>query len=212
LIITQISPQKKDPRRENIYLDGDFAFGISAEARFEARLKVGQALTEQEVRKIVFSDQVGKLFISAQKFLSFRPRSEKEIRENLKRKLEKGEYVEPDKILDEVTRKLEKLDLINDVEFTRWWVEQRQKFRPRGERLLRLELHQKGIPREIIDEVFFAYEAPAKEIDRIAQKVLGRYKSLPPLEFRQKLGGYLARRGYDWDEITRVVDRLAPSR
>lgn len=206
MLITQISPQAKDPLRENIYLDGKFAFGISAEARFDYKLKVGQDLTEPQVRKLVFEDQVGKLLNSAQRFLSYRPRSSKEIRLNLKRKLEKGEFVEPDKILDEVIKKLTKSGLADDEEFTRWWIEQRQKFKPRGERLLRGELHAKGVPREIIDEHLQAYVTPQKEIDRVAAKKALSYKKLPPQEFRNKLGQYLARRGYDWDEIKTVVD------
>lgn len=212
MIITDIKTQTKDPLRENIYLDGKFGFGISAEKRFEHRLKIGQSLAEKEVKELVFEDQVGKLLVSAQKFLSFRPRSTKEIRDNLKRKLEKGEYVEPDKILDEVLRKLMKLGLVNDEEFARWWIEQRQKFRPRGERLLRSELHAKGVGREVIDEELHAYDSPAGEVEKVARKKVDSYRTLPDRQFRAKMGAYLARRGYDWDEISRVVDRLLRSR
>jgi regulatory protein len=209
--ITRISPQTKDPLRENIYLDGKFGFGIAAESRFDHRLKIGQNLSESEIHDLVFQDQAGKLFTSAQMFLSYRPRSEKEVRQNLKRKLDRGEWVEPDGILDEVTRRLKKLKLVDDGEFTRWWIEQRQKFKPRGERLLRAELHGKGIPREVIDQALYAYQAPKLEIDRVAAKVAPRYAKLSKIEFRNKLGSYLARRGYSWDEISSVVDRLLRS-
>lgn len=212
MLITQISPQTKDPLWENVYLDGKFGFGIAAENRFEHRLKAGQSLTEKEIHDLVFEDQVGKLLNSAQNFLSFRPRSIREVRDHLKRKLDKGEYVEPEKILDEVVVKLTKLGLLNDEEFTKWWIEQRQKFKPRGERLLRSELHAKGIDRELIDEQFYNYRSPAKEIDKVAQKKLNSYKNLPEREFRAKMGAFLARRGYDWDEVSEVVDRLVRTR
>src|SRR6185312_756234 len=100
--ITQIFPQAKDPLRENIYLDGKFAFGIAAEDRFESRLKVGQEISEREVRELVFADQVRKPFASAERFMSYRPRSEFEIRQNLKRKLDREDWVESDLILNEV--------------------------------------------------------------------------------------------------------------
>ena len=208
MLITQISPQTKDPLRENVYLDGKFAFGIAAEKRFEHRLKVGQTLSEKEVTDIVFEDQVGKLLNSAQRFLSYRPRSIRETRDHLKLKLDKGDFVTPDKILDEVVKKLIKLGLLNDEDFTKWWIEQRQKFKPRGERLLRQELHAKGIDREIVDAHFYDYHSPGGEITKVAAKKFPSYKNLPEREFRSKMGAFLTRRGYDWDEISTVVDRL----
>jgi regulatory protein len=210
--ISDIKTQVKDPLRENIYLDGKFGFGISAEARFLAKLQIGQEIDEDQVKQLVFQDQVGKLYIFAQRFLSYRPRSSKEMQYHLRKKLEKGEYVNLDTILDEVIRKLEKLGLINDEEFARWWIEQRQKFRPKGERVLRNELHQKGVPREVIDEIFYAYESPQNEIEKIARKKLASYAKLPEPEFRRKMSEFLARRGYDWDEIRSVVDTLLRER
>jgi regulatory protein len=208
MIITDIKPQERSPLRENIYLDGKFGFGISAEARFMAGIKIGQSLDEEQIHELVFADQVGKLFFSAQAFLAVRPRSEKEIRDNLKRKIEKGSYIEPEKIIDKVIEKLGKLDLVSDEEFAKWWIEQRQKFRPKGERVLRAELYAKGVPREIIDQTFYKYEAPKGEIDQIAEKKFGSYKNLPEREFRTKMGSYLARRGYDWDEISSTIENL----
>lgn len=212
LLITGISPQAKSPLRENIYLNGKFAFGISAEKRFERRLKVGVALTSSEVQEIVQEDQVGKLLNAALNFLSARPRSVKEIKDRLKLKLDKGDYVEPVLILDKVVGKLTKMDLLDDLEFSRWWVDQRKRFKPRGERLLRGELHSKGVSREIIDELFFAYEPSLSEIEKLAKGKAESLAKLPRVEFQTKLSNFLARKGYDWDEIKSVVDRLSQSR
>lgn len=212
LLITDITPQAKNPLRENIYLDGRFAFGISAEKRFEHRLKVGETLTASQVRSLVLEDQVGKLLNAALNFLSVRPRSVKEIRDRLRLKLDRGDYVDPVLILDKVVEKLTRMSLLNDLEFAQWWVEQRKRFKPRGERMLRSELHSKGVPREIIDELFFAYEPEGSEIETLALKKSLSYSKLPKLEFQAKLSSYLARKGYDWDEIKSVVDRLSQSR
>lgn len=209
MIITAIKPQIKDPLRENIYLDGKFGFGISVEARFENKLKIGKTISEHEIKELVFRDQVGKMLVLAQRFLSFRPRSEKEIRGHLRRKLEQGDYIDPDRILGSVILQLQKYGLVNDEEFAKWWIEQRQKFRPRGERVLRGELHAKGVDRDIIDKEFTAYESPSGEIELIARKKLATFSKLTELEFRRKMGKYLARRGYDWDEIKTVVNKLS---
>jgi regulatory protein len=212
LLISAINPQSKDPLRENVFLNGKFGFGISAEARFDARLKVGQDIAEKRIRELILNDQTHKLIFSAEKFLAFRPRSEKEIRDSLKRKIEKSDYLEPELLLTNVVTRLKKLGLLDDQEFSRWWVEQRQKFKPKGERILRSELHQKGIPREIIDQLFFKYETPSNELMRIAQKKFSTYQKLPDQQFKQKMTAYLARRGYDWDEIRSVVDTLSQDR
>lgn len=212
LLITDISPQAKNKLRENVYLNGKFAFGISAEKRFEHRLKVGEYLTESRVRDLVLEDQVGKLLNSALSFLSVRPRSVKEVRVRLKLKLEKSGYIDPTRTLDLVIDKLAKMALLDDEEFARWWVDQRKKFKPMGERVLRSELHSKGVPREIIDELFFAYEESVSEIESLARKKASVYKNLPKVEFQTKLSNFLARRGYGWDEIKSVVDRLGQAR
>lgn len=212
LLITDISSQAKNPLRENVYLDGQFAFGISAEKRFEHRLKIGKTLSTSDVNKLVLEDQVGKLLDAALNFLSVRPRSVKETRNRLRMKLDRWDYVDSDLTLDKVILKLTKMSLLNDLEFAKWWVEQRKRFKPRGERVLRSELHGKGVPREIIDDLFFAYEPDQSEIETLALKKYSAYSKLPKLEFQTKLSNFLARKGYGWDEIKTVVDRLSQSR
>lgn len=208
MIVTDIRPQERSPLRENIYLDSKFGFALATELRFDAKLKVGQEISEDLVKELVFRDQTLKLLTSVQKFLAVRPRSEKEIRDNLKTKLDKSDYAEPEKIIIEVLNKLRRYDFVDDEAFTKWWISERQKGKPRGERMLRSELYAKGVPREIIDQAFYKYETPEGEIDKVASKKLTSYKNLPEREFRVKMGTYLARRGYDWDEILKVINRL----
>ena len=212
MIITQIKPQERSPLRENIYLDDKFGFGLATELRFDAKLKIGQEISEDQVKNLVFRDQTLKLLSSVQKFLAIRPRSEREIRDNLKRKLDKSDYTEPEKIITEVLNKLLKYDFVDDEAFAKWWIEQRQKGKPRGERMLRSELYAKGVPREIIDQAFYKYEAPNGEIDKVATKKFESYKNLPEREFRAKMGAFLARRGYDWDEISSAIKKLLINR
>lgn len=213
--ITDIQPQKKNPKRVNIFIDGDFAFGVSRESKIVNKLKIGENLSAGKVEKLIFEDQVERLFEKAVKFLSYRPRSEKEIRDNLLQKLkltDKGEEEKKnfEKSIGEVIKKLDKLGLVNDLEFTKWWVEQRTRFKKSSPRIIKSELFRKGIDKETIDKVLNSSEIDPFELAlSAAGKKLVTYKKLEPKEFREKMGRFLASRGFDWEVVKRVVDTLS---
>ena len=219
--ITDISAQKKNPSRVNVYLNEEFAFGISTETRVTQKLKVGQLLSENKLKNIVEIDQVERLVMKAFRFLSYRPRSEKEIRDYLlwkgklkdldKSDAEKSQY---EKSVEKTLQKLKKINQINDQEFANWLVEQRKKFRPRGSRLIKIELLQKGIDRDLIDQILDGVVTD-DEFDlalKSAQKKALRYKNLSNKEFKIKMGQYIARRGFDWNIVKKTVDTLIKKR
>lgn len=139
-------------------------------------------------------------------FLSFRPRSEKEVRDNLTKKKA------PLEIVDQIITRLKEQRFLDDEEFTRWWIEQRSKFRPRGIRVIKLELKQKGIAREVIDSVIqnseFRIQNDLDSAKKIVTKKLAKYKDLQKYEIYQKLGGILARKGFDWETIKESIDAI----
>lgn len=216
--ITDIAPQKKNPKRVNIFLDGKFAFGVSLESKIINKLKPGIILSEPQVRKLIFDDQVERLFDKAVKFLSFRPRSEKEIRDNLLQKLRLTDKGDEEKknfeaSVEEVINKLKKLGQIDDQEFAKWWLEQRTAFKKSSPRLIKSELFKKGVSREIIEQIFEEGEIDPFELARAAaRKKLSSYQRLTPKEFRDKLGRFLASKGFDWDVIKKVVDSFSQTR
>ncbi|MEX0616298.1 MAG: RecX family transcriptional regulator [Candidatus Woykebacteria bacterium] len=220
--ITNIEPQKKK-QRFNIFLNGEFSFGVSADVLFEEKLKVGRDLDESEVSKVIEQDQTKRLLDKSLRLLSYRPRSEKEVRDYLLRKqkikeiekseVEKAQY---EKSIERVISRLKDLDQIDDKEFALWWAEQRSKFKPLGQSLIKLELRQKGIDVDIIEEVAKGAqgteETNGSEVElakKAALKKLGSYKNLEKAEFRVKMGQFLARRGFSWDIIKKVVDTLS---
>lgn len=221
--ITDIAPQKKDPKRVNIFVDNDFAFGVSLEIRFEKKLSIGQNLTEKQIGDLVELDQIERLFNRSLRFLSFRPRSEREIRDYLLRKgklkeIDKSdaEKIQYEKSIDKAISKLKKLDQINDKGFALWWVDQRKKFKQSGNRLIKLELMQKGISKDVIEDVFqevdLGSQSEYKLAEKAAEKKLSIYKKLEIGEYRIKMGQYLARRGFDWEITKKVVDTLSKKR
>lgn len=196
--ITAIEAQK-NRNRVNIHLDGEFAFGL---ARITAAwLKVGDTLSDEKIASLQAEDMRERALQQALLFLSYRARSEKEIRQNLL----KHEFTE-----DAIKTTLEKLrinNLANDPEFARAWVENRNTFRPRSRRALLMELRQKGLDDETaqaavsgVDENALAYESALKRANRL--------KGLEWGEFRKKLSEYLARRGFPYSVIAPVVTRI----
>src|SRR5262245_35706986 len=140
--ITAIEVQKKSPNRVNIYLDGEFAFGL---ARIVAAwLRVSLELDEKKIEQLQAEDARERAFQQAMLFLSYRARSESEIRKNLK----KHEIPEP--IIDQTLERLRQDGLANDDQFAQAWVENRSTFRPRSRRMMAMELRQKGLDNEAV--------------------------------------------------------------
>ncbi|MCL4274070.1 MAG: RecX family transcriptional regulator [Anaerolineales bacterium] len=196
--ITAIEAQK-NRNRVNIHLDGEFAFGL---ARITAAwLKVGDTLSDEKIASLQAEDMRERALQQALLFLSYRARSEKEIRQNLL----KHEFTED--AIETILEKLRINNLANDPEFARAWVENRNTFRPRSRRALLMELRQKGLDDETaqaavsgVDENALAYESALKRANRL--------KGLEWGEFRKKLSEYLARRGFPYSVIAPVVTRI----
>jgi regulatory protein len=151
-------------------------------------------------------DLYQKYLESAVHFLSYRARSEKEVRDNLTKKKASSEMVE------RVISWLKEQRFLNDADFARQWVESRARSKPKSMRLIKMELRQKGVSQDIIDTVVSDPETQVgSDRDRarkITQKKYPKYKNLPRQEIYQKLGGVLARNGFDWDTIKSSIDEV----
>lgn len=197
--ITALEVQKKNPNRVNIYLDGEFAFGL---ARITAAwLQRGQELSDEKIAQLQTEDTRERAFQQAMLFLSYRARSEKEIKQNLLK------HEIPEEVIEQTLERLRKGGLVNDNQFARVWVENRSTFRPRSRRALTMELRQKGLDDETaqaavsnVDENALAYESASKRASRL--------KGLEWGEFRKKLSEYLARRGFPYSVIAPVVTQI----
>ena len=198
--ITAIEPQQKNPERVNIYLDGTFSFGL---ARITAGwLKVGQELSTEKTAELQVEDDRETAFQKALHFLSFRPRSAAEVRKNLvKHDLSEA-------VIDETMKRLQGAGLVNDLEFARVWVENRNTFHPRSKAALRMELHRKGLTEEILQPLLDEFVNEDNLAFDAARRYARRLTGLGRLEFRQKLNGYLMRRGFSFSTISPVVSEV----
>ena len=217
--ITDITPQKKSNKRLNIYIDGNFSFAISAKLKFEKRVEVGQEISNKQIQDLIFLDQIERLQDKAFKFLSFRPRSEKEIKDYLFRKgrlkeiksdIEKSQY---ESSIQEVIKKLKKIGQVDDYEFSKWWLEQRYNFSPRGEILLKAELRSKGIEKNLIDELLQNdTEMQVRSATKAVEKKIKLYQKLDEKKFKDKIEQFLARRGFGWNVVKQTVDSILEKR
>jgi len=198
--ITALKVQKKNPNRVNVFLDGEFAFGVSRIVA--AWLKTGQLLTEQKILSLQQDDAREVAFQNALLMISYRPRSVREVQKKLK---EKGF---DETVVGMVIERLKEGGLVEDKGFDQAWIENRTVFRPRSRKLMTLELRQKGVPDEVVQE------ALEKSVDdevlayQAAIQYSRRLKKLEWLDFRKKLSAYLARRGFSYEVLEPLVRQI----
>jgi regulatory protein len=198
-VITAVQLQKKNKERVNIYIDGRFAFGLAA---IEAvKLRRGQKLSDDEIAVLQERNEAHQAHEAALRYLDYRPRSVDEIRRHLKSK-----DVEPE-VVAQVVERLGQAGLLDDRAFARYWLENRSDFRPRGERALRMELRQKGVPDDVIAEVLGEGHNEDDSAYRAAMTQARKIRATDPHEFRRKLEAHLARRGFAYDTAREATAR-----
>ncbi len=198
--ITAIEVQKKNPNRVNIYLENQFAFGLSR--LVAAWLTVGQVLSDEKIASLQMDDAREVAMQKALRFLEYRARSIREVRDNLQK------HEIPEAVIESTLKRLQETGLLSDQNFAQTWVENRNTFRPRSRRALSMELRRKGLAEDVIRETLEQNvddEALALEA---ARKYTRKVQKLEWLEFRNKLGGFLGRRGFSYSVIAPVIKKL----
>jgi regulatory protein len=199
--ITDLRAGKRKAKRVNVFLDGRFAFSLGAEVAARENLQVGQELSGDRVELLTGSDQLQRCMEAAYRYLSYRPRSESEIRERLQRRGFAAETI------DGAVNHLREQNLLNDGDFAQFWKDNRESFSPRSRWLTGRELRQKGVASEVIEQVVAgmndgenAYRAALQKSRRGAP---ADYQS-----FRRRLGDYLHRRGFNYEVISHTVEKV----
>lgn len=198
--VTKLEQQQGNKERVNVFLDDEFAFGLNL--MDAVNLRKGQELTEIEIAELRQKDAIVKAIDIAANLLSYRPRSTQEIRQHLQKK-GYDEFV-----IEAAIERMTTLAYLDDRAFARFWIESRNRSKPRGKTALRYELRQKGIADNIIyellddmlDEESAAYEA--------AQPRIRRMRGKTRFEFKQKIGSFLQRRGFGYDVVNQTLKTL----
>jgi len=188
-------------KRILVYLDGRYVFGLEAEVVAQQGLAVGQELDSGRLEALSRADAFQRCLNAAHGYLSYRPRSEFELRERLSRRGFDGGSVEA------VLARLKEAALVDDVEFAQFWHDNRQTFSPRSGSLTRMELRRKGIAEEVIRRV----TGIVSDDESAYRAALAKARRLPLSDyqtFRRRLGGYLRRRGFGYGVISKTVEQL----
>ena len=199
--ITALRAGRGQRKRVNVSLDGRFAFSLEAEVAVKEGLQVGQELPAGQIEALARFDRFQRCLNTAAHYLSYRPRSEFEIRERLHQR-----GFDDDSIAAVLAR-LKEQGLVDDTAFARFWKDNRESFSPRSQRLTKLELRRKGVASNIIDRIADAID----DEDSAYRAALSKARSLPPADypsFRRRLGGYLKRRGFSYEVINHTIERL----
>ena len=206
--ITDISSQQRNLNRVNIYVDGKYRFSLDISQVASLGVKLGREYSGQEINQLEQESQFGKLYSRALEYCLIRPHSAREVRDYLWRKTrltrykskKTGEIKErpgvSQKLADRVYDRLVEKSYINDDEFTRYWVENRNQTKGMSRRKIEAELRSKGVSDEIIKHnIEQTLRNDADELQKIISKKQSKYPD------QQKFIQYLARQGFSYDDI-----------
>ena len=200
-VITDIQAQKRNRNRVNIFLDGQYAFSLDRMAA--AWLTVGRQLSVEDISRLQEKDEFQVALNRALHFLSYRARSNQEMQTYLQKKgYDTG-------LIDRVIAKLTEERLIDDLDFAQNWVDNRERFRPRSQSLMRLELHQKGVAESEIEQALQISDLDDFALAMKAGKKLSRrYQLLDKPEYDRKLAAALQRRGFSYSVVRECLPLL----
>ena len=200
-MITALWTSRGRGKRVTVSLNGKSAFSLKAEVAVKEKLEVGQELAGNRIESLARSDQFQRCHDAADRYLSYRPRSAHEMRQRL---LRRGFS---DNIVEAVLKRLIEQGLVDDIAFAEFWRDNRQSFSPRSQRLTKLELRQKGVSSDIIEQVISTisddYNAYQVAVSYAYRRPLSDYEN-----FHRRLGGYLKRRGFSYGVIKETSERL----
>jgi regulatory protein len=199
--ITALKTSKHTDKQVSMFLDGKFTVSLDIEVAVKEGLKIGQELSDDQIKILIGNIGLTRCLNTAYRYLSYRPRSEAEMKGRLHQRGFEDSQIEI------VINKLKEQNLLDDTAFAQFWKENREMFRPRSQRLTRFELKKKGVADQIIDEV----TDDSNDMDSAYRAALSKAQRLPKQEyevFRRRLGDYLKRRGFGYTVINQTVKRI----
>jgi regulatory protein len=206
--ITAIEPQKHDPDRVSVFVDGEFRMGVSVEIAHAAHLRVGDEVTEARLAEVERRDRGWQAREAALHLLAVRPRAAVELGRRLRMK-----GYEPE-VTDEVIERLRELGMIDDAAFAGTLVRDRVRLRPSGARRLQSELRAKGVDEEVAREAIRdTLEGEGTDERELALRAAEKWRTRPGEErdrARRRLHGFLARRGFAAETIREVIEEVLP--
>lgn len=197
--ITDITPQKQN-ERENIFIDDKFAFGVSSELRYKYDLHIGKEITDDFINDVLKAEEQNKVLNHAFNILSYSQNSKKGLYTKLMRKGYEEEFVL------KAIEYCEERNYINDKLYAENFIKDKTNINKYGPNKVRYDLISKGVSKDIIDEVLVIDSDDEYErAIELANKRIKSYKNDDKAAIYRKLGGFLQRRGYTYDVVSKVL-------
>ena len=196
--ITEVSPQKNDPRRVNVYLDGEYALSLDDVDALVMGIKPGREITEKELTNLLFESQFGKAKAKALDIISRKSVSTATLRDKLS---EMG--YEP-VVTDEVINELKELGYLDDYAYTLMFLEMcREKLW--GIKKVRYELKQRGIDDFTAEDALC--EMPLPGAEEIALAIGAKYgtEDVSDIKTKQRIMRFFAGRGFEFSDIEKAI-------
>lgn len=206
--LTKITTQKKHKNRYNIFIDKgggeEYGFSIDEDILVKYRLQKNMELDEAMINALVQTDTLHKSYTQAINYLSYRMRSEKEIRDYLKEKETDPEHVE------EIVSRLKNDRLLDDQEFANSLVRTRIMTSSKGPLLLKKELREKGVSALESEEAIthYSFEQQYEKALKFAEKKLKSDSRKSHRQQIQNIQQTLMQKGFQKDVIQEVIANL----
>lgn len=202
--ITLIEPQKKKGRY-NIYIDGQFSFGIYEDTLVKFGLRKNDELSENKIKEIRDYDEINFGKKVAYKYLSYKQRSEKELRDKLIKS-----KISP-KNVNKIIKFFKEHNFINDELYVKSLIDSKVSKKPVGKKLLENKLRQKGISKDLIESTIDLYIDNNKEEENaliLLKKYIKKIDKYPLDKQKQKAFRYLLSRGFEYEIISNIIQKF----
>lgn len=203
--ITKIEPQKRNKNRVSVYIDETFAFGVDMEVAYAYGLKEGLDIDRQWLDEVVRKEEQFRAQNYALNLLSYRARSEREIMERMQQKGYESSVIE------DTIAYLKEQGYLDDYAFAEMFIRDKSELNKYGQNRIRTELYKKGVAREVINgliEEMIDSNSEYEKAKELAEKKIKSYQKDSKQAQHRKLNGFLIRKGYPYDVVSRVVKEL----
>ncbi|MBR2996895.1 RecX family transcriptional regulator [Candidatus Saccharibacteria bacterium] len=196
-VVTELRQGVKNPNRVNVFIDGKYEFSLDVTQVVEYKLKKGMKLTAEQVAEYKKASEYGKLYQRTLEWVLTRPRSERETRDYLRKKIYDKKL--DNNYIEKIIEKLKLKKYLDDEKFAEWYVENRFVKKGVSIKRLKMELMKKGVKRELAEATINKIgRGDETEIKKIVAKKRTRYDD-------ERLISYLVRQGFDYHLAQTVV-------
>ncbi len=202
--IVNVQLRRGRPERFLVTIEDEQEFLFTPETVLQFAVAPDKEFTAEEFLEMLDKNALQLAKDQALRYLTMRPHSRVELSRKLREKGYTG------KIIEAAIRNLEKVGLINDLEFTRLYIQNETALKPVSRNMLRHKLLEKGISRQMVEQELAALFSPELERDillKLADKFIRTRSRLKGKKLKEKLIRHLQRLGFSWDQIGEVLDR-----